>query len=122
MDRIQLIVEVSLKLCIIGSADTLTQDGLELWRNNMLMPEKISVFHSLQDNELLVENCSSRTTDTYKFFSKKQVETYHLDINSMQTSITTDKLGLQKFDTYDSKEQTSILNCYKKLSNENFLN
>ena len=68
-----------------------------------------------------MENCSSRPTDTYKVFSKKQVETDHLDINYMQTSIATDELGLQKFDTYDGKEQTSILNYYKKLSNGNFL-
>ena len=70
----------------------------------MLMPEKISIFHLSQDNELSVENCSSRTNDTYKFFAKKQIETGYLDINSMPTSITTDELGLEKFNTYDDKE------------------
>ena len=40
----------------------------------------------------------------------------------MQTSIATDELGLQKFDTYDGKEQTSILNYYNELRHENFVN
>ena len=32
------------------------------------------------------------------------MKTGYLDINSMPTSITTDELGLEKFNTYDDKE------------------
>ena len=38
------------------------------------------------------------------FFAKKQIETGYLDINSMPTSITTDELGVEKFNKYDGKE------------------
>lgn len=43
-------------------------------------------------------------------------------MDPMKTSITTDELGLQKFDTYDGKEQAAILNYYNELSHENFVN